>query len=74
MIELRTKLRKWGNSFGIVVPIKAIAEEGAREGDEVTVLMRKDRGNVLRETFGTHKFKKSVKQLMKEADKELEYG
>lgn len=27
--------------------------------------------NVLRETFGTAKFKKSIKQIMKEMDKEL---
>lgn len=29
------------------------------------------KGNVLRETFGTAKFKKSTKQMMKETDEEL---
>lgn len=74
MIEVKTKLRRWGNSFGIVVPIKFVEEEGVSEGDEVTVLMKKETGNTLRETFGTHKFKKSVKQIMKEMDEELDFG
>ncbi len=74
MIELKARLRKWGNSFGIVVPQRIIQEENVREGEEVTVLMKKTKGNVLRETFGTHKFKKSVKELMKETDEELDFG
>ena len=73
MIELKTKLKRWGNSFGIVVPISFVEKEGAKEGDEVTILMKKEKRNILRETFGTHKFKKPVKQLMKEMDKELTY-
>ena len=73
MIEVRSRLRRWGNSFGIVVPLKAVAEEDVHEGDEVIVLMKKEKGNTLRETFGTYSFKKSVKKLMKETDKELTY-
>ena len=73
MIEVRTKLRRWGNSFGVVVPLKAIEEENACEGDDVIVLMKKERGNTLRETFGTYKSKKSTKQLMKEIDEELSF-
>ena len=74
MIEVRTKLKKWGNSFGVVVPISSAEKEGAKEGDEVIVLMKKEKGNVLRETFGTSKSKKSVKKLMKEIDEELDFG
>jgi len=74
MIELKTKLKRWGNSFGVVVPISYVEEEGAKEGDEVVILMKKnEKRNILRETFGIHKFKKSTKQLMKEMDKELTY-
>ncbi len=72
MIEIRAKLRKWGNSFGVVVPQKAIINEDAKEGDEVFILLRKEKKeNVLRETFGTMKFKKSVEKMMKETDREL---
>ncbi len=71
MIELKSKIRKWGNSFGIVIPIKAIEKEKAKEGDEVRILIKKDLDNTLKETFGTFRFKKSVDQIMKEANKEL---
>ncbi len=71
MIEIKTKLRKWGNSFGIVVPQKAVEETKAREGDEIVVLIAKNKENVLRETFGTAKFKKPIEQIMRETDKEL---
>ena len=71
MIEIKTKLRKWGNSFGIIVPLKAIEKTKVKEGDEVTVLLKKEKNNVLREMFGTHKFSKSTDQLMKEMDEEL---
>jgi len=75
MIEVKTKLKRWGNSFGVVVPINSVEEEGAKEGDEVIILMRKkEKINILRETFGTHKFKKPVEKLMKEMDEELDFG
>ena len=71
MIEIKSKLRKWGNSLGIVVPQKVIEKENAKEGDEVIVLLSKEKDNVLKEMFGTFKFKKPVEKLMKEVDKEL---
>ena len=74
MIEVRTKLRRWGNSFGVVVPLGAVAKENVKEGDEIVILISKKEGNVLRETFGTYKTKKSTKQIMKEIDEELNFG
>lgn len=72
MIEIKTKLRRWGNSFGLVVPQQAIKNENAKEGDEITVLLKKNEDNILKEMFGTFKFKKSTDQILKEVDKELE--
>jgi len=71
MVELKVRLRKWGNSFGIVVPQKVVVEEKVKEGDEVTILFKKEGGNVLRESFGTFKFKKPINKLLKEVDREL---
>ena len=72
MIEVKTRLRKWGNSFGIVVPQKAISNSQIKEGDEVVVLLKKEeKGNILKEMFGTFKFKKSTDKIMKEIDKDL---
>ena len=72
MIEVKTRIRKWGNSFGIVVPQKTIENTKIREGDEVIVLLKKEEdGNLLREMFGTFKSKKSTEKIMKQTDKEL---
>ena len=43
MIELKTKLRRWGNSFGIVVPQKAVEQEKVKEGEEVVILLNKEK-------------------------------
>ena len=70
MIEIKTKLRKWGNSFGIVIPQRAIEQTGSKKGDEITILFKSEKPN-LRKIFGSHKFSKSTKELMKEMDEEL---
>ena len=71
MIEIKTKLRKWGNSLGVVIPLKAVEEAKAKEGEDVVIFLAKEKDTVLREMFGTYKFKKSTEKLMKELDKEL---
>ena len=70
MIELQTKVRKWGNSLSIVIPLNKVKKEDIGEGTEINVLIQK-KENVLRETFGTFKFKKSVQKMMYEIDNEL---
>ena len=71
MIELKTKIRKWGNSFGVVIPQKAVEAENIKEGEEVSILFNKKKTNILRKMFGTFKFKKSTEKIMREMDKEL---
>ena len=72
MIQIKSKLRRWGNSLGIVVPQQSIANEKIKEGDEVTILIKTNKDNVLKEMFGTFRFKKPVERLMKGVDVELE--
>jgi len=71
MIEIKTKLRKWGNSFGIIVPQKDLKNFPVKVGEEVTVMINQKKINILKESFGTLKSKKTVSQLMKEMDNEL---
>ena len=70
MMEVEAKVRKWGRSFGIVIPIDKIKQEGIKENETINILIAK-KTNVLRETFGTMKFKKSTDEMMKEIDNEL---
>lgn len=69
MIEVEAKVRKWGRSFGVVIPKEKIREEGIRENDKIVLMIGK-RKNVLREVFGTFKFKKSTEEMLRESDRE----
>ncbi|HZX20706.1 MAG TPA: hypothetical protein VFF13_06885 [archaeon] len=71
MLQVEGKLRKWGKSFGLAISKRKAEEEKLREGENVKALIMKDR-NILRETFGTLKFKKSTRKMMKEIDAELD--
>jgi antitoxin component of MazEF toxin-antitoxin module len=70
MIEVEAKLRRWGNSMGIVVPLSKLKEEDMREGQELRVLLIK-KNDFLKSIFGAHKFKEPVKKIMREIDEEL---
>ncbi|MAG02176.1 hypothetical protein CMI42_02470 [Candidatus Pacearchaeota archaeon] len=69
MIEVESQLRKWGRSLGIVIPMEKIKKENFSENDKVKVLILK-RENPLREHFGIFKFKRSVKEILDEGDRE----
>ncbi len=70
MADVENKLQRWGNSFGIVIPIDIVRKKKIKEGEKVKAIIIK-KSNVLRETFGSHMFSKSVKKLMEETDEEL---
>lgn len=69
MIEIESKLKKWGRSFGVVVPMDKIKKENLSEKDELKILITKKK-NPLKETFGTVKFKRPIEEILKEGDKE----
>lgn len=52
---IRTVVRKWGNSLGVVIPSEEASREGLRENDEVEVVIRKALD--IRELFGKYKFR-----------------
>ncbi len=54
-MTIRTVVRKWGNSLGVVIPSEEASKEGLRENDEVEVVIRKALD--IRELFGKYKFR-----------------
>ena len=68
-VEVKTK--RWGNSIGIVIPIEAVKRLNIKPDEEIVIEIEK-KENVLKEMFGSMKFKKSTKQILKEAREELE--
>ena len=69
MLEVKGKVRGWGRSLGVVLPKESAKQEGIGRNDTVTLLITKNR-NVLKETFGTLKFKKTTDEILKESDEE----
>ena len=37
----KSKLKRWGNSYGVVVPKRLVEEEGLKEGEEVEISLNK---------------------------------
>jgi antitoxin component of MazEF toxin-antitoxin module len=70
MVQANLTLRRWGNSIGVVIPQNILSLENAKEGDEVSVIIKKKRPN-LKKLYGAYKFKQSTDDIMKEIDKEL---
>ncbi len=54
-MAIRTVVRKWGNSLGVVIPREEASKEGIKENDEVEVVVRK--ATDIRQLFGKYKFK-----------------
>lgn len=71
MIEVKTKLRRWGNSFGIVLPITQLKRTRLKEGEEITALILEKKKVDLKKLFGAHKFRKSSQHMMREIDQDL---
>ena len=68
-IEVKTK--KWGNSIGVIIPSETIESLNIKPEETLTIEVLK-RENVLKELFGTLKSKKTAKQIVDEARKDLE--
>lgn len=64
--ELEAKVRKWGNSYGLLVSKKDAARLGIREHQTLRIKVEKTK-NPLEEMYGKISFSKPTKQLLKEA-------
>ncbi len=63
MIISRAKLKRWGNSFGVLIPKEIVEKEGLREGEEVQVSVTK--ASDIKHLFGKYPFKDLQKQKEK---------
>ena len=71
MIEVRSKLRKWGNSFGVVLPQKSLG--GLNEGMDITIFIEPVKTDVSK-LVGRQKIRKSTEKIMREIDSDLDDG
>ncbi len=73
VIMIKGKLKRWGNSFGIIIPKEIVDSEGFEEGREIEFIVIKDSKKRFDEMFGSlkGKLKKSTDKMMRETDREL---
>ena len=77
MEPIKVKARKWGNSFGFVLPKKIVDERGIKEGMEISVdigFNHKMTVGDLMELVKKHPLPKkiNVKKTLKEVDEDFE--
>jgi antitoxin component of MazEF toxin-antitoxin module len=53
-MQTRSKLKRWGNSYGVVVPKEIVEREGLKEGEVVEISVRKAAD--IRRLFGKYPF------------------
>lgn len=68
MIEIEGQVKKWGHSLGLVIPKESVRIGRIKVGQRVQILLRKKGKNVLKEVFGTFKFKEPTDKMMKDID------
>ena len=70
MTEEEGTIKKWGNSYGILVSSDIVKKEKLREGQKINYIILK-KSDVLKKTFGTLKLKKSAQKIKDELRKDL---
>ena len=70
---IKGRLRKWGNSYGIIIPSEVVNEEKLKENQEIELLLIRDSREAFDKTFGIlkGKIKKSAQEIKDELRREL---
>ena len=73
MTVIETKVKKWGNSFGVVIPIEVVEKEKIKENQTLKLILLKDSKEVFKKTFGMLKGKltKPTQQIKDELRRDL---
>ena len=73
MIEVESKVKKWGNaSLAFIIPKEVVKERKIKPNQIIRVIIEEDE-NVLRKTFGMlkGKLKQSTEKILEEVDRDL---
>jgi len=68
MIE--TKLRKWGNSFGVLIPKDELERNNLKENDSIIVIVKR-KISPAKELFGSLMIKEPTDKIMREIDEKF---
>jgi antitoxin component of MazEF toxin-antitoxin module len=77
MEKVNAKIKKWGNSLGIILPKKIVDSENLKENSEVNIFIQPNKLMTVHDLIEfsrmneLKKLKKPTDKIMKEIDKEL---
>ena len=73
MVMIETQIKKWGNSYGMILPKDIFRSEKLKVNQKIEIILVKDAKKILKETFGIGKgiLKKSGQEIKDELRKEL---
>jgi len=69
-MPINVKTKQWGNSIGIIIPSEIVKGLRIKADEEISVDF-KNKGNVLKDLYGSLKFKRNTYDVLKEVRKEL---
>ncbi len=74
MEQINVKVKKWGNSFGIVLPKTLVDNQQLKEGAEIEILVQAKNKTRVKDVFGIlkGKIKRDTESLLKEVDRDFE--
>lgn len=73
METANVKVKKWGNSFGVILPAEIVRAKNLKEGTELEILINSKNKTKVKDIFGIlkGKLKRDTEDIMKDVDKEL---
>ena len=75
MESIKTRVKKWGNSLGVILPIEVVNKEKIKEGTEISLTIEpSDRMNVEELLLLAKKIDLrniNIKEILDEVDKEF---
>lgn len=73
MEKTSAKVKRWGNSFGVILPKSLIENQKIREGMEIELVVKPLNKTKVEDIFGIlkGKIKRSTADLLKEVDEDF---
>lgn len=73
MEKVNATVKKWGNSFGIILPRNVIESQELKEGSNINIIIQPKNITKVKDIFGIlkGKIKRNTADLLKEVDEDF---
>ena len=73
MTVISTRVKKWGNSLGLIIPSGTVTSRKFKENQKINIIILEDSKKILEETFGSlkNKLKRPAQEIKDELRRDL---